>query len=291
MGHHYRHRVDADLMINAGVGVFFCLAFFVVFIPQHIECWSRQNCTGLSPWLLLFGGVSFVFAFYNVLLMDIGTLGACSGADGYDPEAFNCIAAFSPILQQALPAITGYPSWYYWYHIYCPKVLWTQHLYSLSLFLFFTLLGGGISLYVLLFSEEETRLFVGTSYGIIATLTNFIMWLPQIETTMRLRSRGALSVPMLISTVIADILFSMYLYLMAHQHWSVWLPQVPDAIQQIVLLCLLWHYDDIGVGKPNPIYTPMLSSSASTTLLVKFSNGDEEMHKPINRPAKPKTIF
>eukprot|EP00468_Gymnochlora_sp_CCMP2014_P013808 CAMPEP_0167754588 /NCGR_PEP_ID=MMETSP0110_2-20121227/8351_1 /TAXON_ID=629695 /ORGANISM="Gymnochlora sp., Strain CCMP2014" /LENGTH=233 /DNA_ID=CAMNT_0007640479 /DNA_START=344 /DNA_END=1046 /DNA_ORIENTATION=- len=208
------------------------------------------------------GGVSFVFAFYNVLLMDIGTLGACHGDEVYDPEAFNCIAVFSPILQQALPALTGYPTWYIWFHLYCPDVLWRTHLFSLSMFLGITGLGGVISLYVLFLRNQELIHYVGTIWGIIATVTNFIMWFPQIETTLRLKSRGALSVSTLVATVISDILFTMYLTTMANQHWSVWMPQVPDAFQQMLLLGILWHYGDLSSEKPNPIYTPLLSSTS-----------------------------
>eukprot|EP00471_Norrisiella_sphaerica_P002254 CAMPEP_0184493900 /NCGR_PEP_ID=MMETSP0113_2-20130426/27260_1 /TAXON_ID=91329 /ORGANISM="Norrisiella sphaerica, Strain BC52" /LENGTH=75 /DNA_ID=CAMNT_0026879383 /DNA_START=922 /DNA_END=1149 /DNA_ORIENTATION=+ len=32
---------------------------------------------------------------------------------------------------------------------------------------------------------------------------------------------------------------------MAHQHWSVWMPQVPDALQQMLLLVVLWHFGDL----------------------------------------------
>merc|ERR1711871_905693 len=95
------------------------------------------------------------------------------------------------------------------------------------------------------------------------------MWLPQIETTCRIKSRGSLSVSMLVATVISDILFTLYLVVLANQHWSVWLPQVPDAIQQIILLTLLWHFGDLSSDKPNPIPTPMLASSLLVEHTVK----------------------
>mmetsp|Transcript_31465 Transcript_31465/g.76771 ORF Transcript_31465/g.76771 Transcript_31465/m.76771 type:complete len:343 (-) Transcript_31465:249-1277(-) len=262
------YDVTSTTVINAGMGILFSIAFFVVFIPQHIECYKRKSCAGLSPWLLLLGGISFMFAFFNVLLMDIGTLGACSGDEKYDPEAINCIAVASPILQQMLPAITGYPSWYIWFHLYCPDVLWTQHLISLSIFLTCSTIGAGISLYVLFLRDQALIHFVGVIWGIIATITNFVMWFPQIETTIRIKSRGALSVSMLVSTIISDILFTLYLCILANQHWSVWLPQVPDAFQQMLLLALLWHFGDLGTEQPNPIYEPMLSKSTIADTFV-----------------------
>ncbi|GAB5369393.1 hypothetical protein AAMO2058_001400600 [Amorphochlora amoebiformis] len=258
-----RPEVTSSVVLNAGVGLFFSLTFFLVFIPQHLECYKRKTCAGLSPYLLLFGGISFMFAFYNVLLMDIDTLGACHGDEVYDPEAINCIAVFSPILQQALPAITGYPSWYVWYHLYCPPVLWKTHVMSLTIFLAASGMGAVISLYVLFLDDHELTHLVGTVWGLVATITNFIMWFPQIETTLRLQSRGALSIYTLVSTVISDILFTLYLVVMARQHWSVWMPQVPDAFQQMLILGFLWHFGELSFSKkePNPISTRMLSSS------------------------------
>mmetsp|Transcript_13691 Transcript_13691/g.18977 ORF Transcript_13691/g.18977 Transcript_13691/m.18977 type:complete len:338 (-) Transcript_13691:142-1155(-) len=255
--------VTPAVVLNAGVGIFFSALFFFVFVPQHLECYRRKSTAGLSPWLLLFGGISFMFAFYNVLLLDLDTLGVCHGDDKYKPEVYNCIAAASPILQQLLPAVTGYPTWYIWFHLYCPPELREQHIISLCLFLTTAFIGAAISLYVLFLQDRELTLFVGTTWGVIATITNFIMWFPQIETTIRLKSRGALSVSMLISTIISDIVFTLYLYVLARQHWSVWLPQVPDAFQQMLLLALLWHYGDLGTAEPNYISPSLLSSSTS----------------------------
>jgi len=103
-----------------------------------------------------------MFAFYNVLLMDIDTLGACHGDERYDPEMYNCIAVACPILQQLLPAITGYPSWYIWYELYCPSELRDQHTISLCLFLTTSAIGAMISLHVLFLRDHALIHNVGT---------------------------------------------------------------------------------------------------------------------------------
>lgn len=226
------------------------------YVPQHIEMMQDRSTAGLSPWLIFFGSLYTYTAFLDLALTDTASLLSCSGG------AYRCFIEAQPFLQMFLSALLSSALWYWFLlfykapsagvandedHITSNRI---AHLFydSFPPRIFFQLNVGAVAFITVValdLSHRGTEEQI-TSYahlcGHAAALLNAVMWLPQIITTLAYGHKGALSFYWVVASVVMDVVYSVYLAFLGFDV-SVWINNVPDAIQTSILFLIIVYYE------------------------------------------------
>jgi uncharacterized protein with PQ loop repeat len=224
------------------------------FVPQHLEMRKDKSTAGLSPWLLFFGSMYTYLAFLDIAMTDGAEVLNCG--DG----AYRCFISAQPLLQMLLSAALSSALWYWYLRFYATVLAASDesHIAESSLAhafydllppqLFFQLnvlvviVVSAFALAVIV-SGEITRVTTFAHFcGNVAALLNAVMWMPQIIVTAAYGHKGALSVHWVIASVVMDVVYSVYLATLGFD-MSVWLNNVPDAIQTGILLCIIIYME------------------------------------------------
>ena len=75
--------------------------------------------------------------------------------------------------------------------------------------------------------------------GLFASVVIGIVWLPQIYTTFRARSTGALSIEMLLLQAPGSLVVIVFQFISLNTDVTTWLPYLVTAIEQIILI-VMW---------------------------------------------------
>jgi len=102
-----------------------------------------------------------------------------------------------------------------------------------SIFLFLGMKKG--------FSSESVFSY-GKTLGIICSVVNFGLFLPQIITTIKLEDHGSLSLMYLSIQGPGGMINTSFMVFGQHEHWTTWLPIFATGCQQILLLCICVYY-------------------------------------------------
>jgi uncharacterized protein with PQ loop repeat len=217
------------------------------FVPQHLEMAADQSTAGLSPWLLFFGSIYTYLAFLDIALTDGAAVLQCG--DG----AYRCFISAQPFIQMLLSAAFSSALWYWFLRFYKPVAATDDEahisssgvahaFYDLVPPRYFFHLNVGLVAAVSLaaaaivrWSDSARIVSFAHGCGNAAALLNAVMWLPQIVVTAAYGHKGALSVHWVIASITMDIVYSVYLVVLGFDR-SVWLNNVPDAIQTSLLL-------------------------------------------------------
>jgi uncharacterized protein with PQ loop repeat len=78
-------------------------------------------------------------------------------------------------------------------------------------------------------------------WGGVATLTNAIMWIPQIMETWRLQHGGVLSVAALLFSAVGDLILGAYWVMEGENVW-IWGSLVADSSMQMILVGMVLYY-------------------------------------------------
>ena len=87
------------------------------------------------------------------------------------------------------------------------------------------------------FSSSNT-LNYGKTLGIICSVFNILLWLPQIITTCKLRDNGSLSLVYLGIQAPGGLINTCFLVFGQHENWTTWLPIFASCCQQLLLLII-----------------------------------------------------
>ncbi|CAN8071679.1 unnamed protein product [Agarophyton chilense] len=223
------------------------------FLPQHYEMAHKKSAVGVSPWLLFFNSLYTYLVALELLLLD--NL-ACK------VSPYRCFMNSQPLIQMIGSAFLCASMWYWFlkYHNvdhdhdgYKPPPHLTPQIHPHLFFNAFVVLATaftavGFSL-LHIFGRASPALIAYAQWcGLISAALNAIMWIPQIYVTASYGHKGDVSVWWVLSSVLMDVVYSIYLALMG-EHWTVWANNVPDAIQTSILLVLilrLEYLDDVA---------------------------------------------
>ncbi|PXF44553.1 hypothetical protein BWQ96_05731 [Gracilariopsis chorda] len=234
------------------------------FLPQHYEMAVKKSAVGVSPWLLFFNSLYTYLVALELILVDTTV---CTASH------FRCFMHAQPLIQMVGAAFLCATMWYWFLKYYDanhnqadafkPPPYFTPQLAPVTFFNAFLFISAAFTAvgFALL------QIFGRTSYplvtyaqwcGLLAAALNAIMWIPQIYVTASYGHKGDVSVWWVLSSVLMDVVYSVYLARMG-EHWTVWANNVPDGVQTTVLLLLilrLEYLDDIaGVDDyGNPIH-------------------------------------
>lgn len=224
------------------------------FVPQHLEMRADRSTAGLSPWLLFFGSMYTYLAFLDVALTDARSVLTCGAG------AYRCFISAQPILQMLLSAALSSALWFWYlkFHKAASPAMDESHIARSSLAhafydmlpprLFFQLniaAAAAVSALacVQVATGDAARIEAfAHGCGFLAALLNAVMWMPQIIVTAAYGHKGALSIHWVIASVVMDVVYSVYLAALGFD-MSVWLNNVPDALQTSVLLGIILYVE------------------------------------------------
>jgi len=144
--------------------------------------------------------------------------------------------------------------------------------YAPNLFIFMIIPIGVSSLLLYYYGYKahtsQTWAFV---LGIIAAVVTVPQWAPQIYKTWKMKSRGSLSVVMLIIQFPGSLLVTYFQAFLFSTSISTWLPYFFSAIQQgmLLALCLWFMFKDWRAGKHSD-----KEKQESQSLLGDHKNGE-----------------
>lgn len=87
-------------------------------------------------------------------------------------------------------------------------------------------------------SQQKSQIEI---WGAVATLTNAIMWIPQIIETWRLQHGGVLSVAALLFSAVGDFVLGAYWVVQGESFW-IWGSLVADSWMQMILIGMVLYY-------------------------------------------------
>lgn len=226
------------------------------YVPQHIEMAQDRSTAGLSPWLIFFGSLYTYIAFLDLALTDTAPMVVCSSG------VYRCFIDAQPFIQMFLSALLSSGLWYWFILFYkAPEAgiandeghITSNHIAhffydSLPPRIFFQLNVAAIvsvTTGALVVAQQGSKERIATYAhvcGHTAALLNAVMWLPQIITTLAYGHKGALSFYWVVASVVMDIVYSIYLAALGFD-MSVWINNVPDAIQTSILFGLIVFYE------------------------------------------------
>ena len=97
-------------------------------------------------------------------------------------------------------------------------------------------------IYVIIGSEDgyssNNTLNYGKILGIICSVFNILLWLPQIITTCKLKDNGSLSLVYLGIQAPGGLINTCFLVFGQHENWTTWLPIFASCCQQLLLLTI-----------------------------------------------------
>lgn len=184
--------------------------------------------------MLFFGSTALIFRLLTTVLQDLSRFDLC-----FSQGAVACGISMQAIAQSITNVLFGYPSWYFWYFSYEGRADSLGKLMALGLIVL-VVLASLLTFFAATGEMDLER--VGVTWGVIATVSNIVMWWPQIFTTVELRDKGILSLWTLAMSILRDWIIATSLLWAEESFWVV-LPYFPDSALQLVLIILARYYD------------------------------------------------
>ena len=267
-------------------------------IPQHLECAEQKSVVGLSPWLLLFGGLYTYLAALDIMISS-SELWVCTAG------SYRCFIDAQPLIQMIGSAVLSIALWY-WYLKYAhaegdedideeERALASNFFYAstfgplfFNAFLLIAILSSFIAIWVVVVYgvDSETAAYFAQTCGFTSTVLNGVMWLPQIYVTWSYKHKGALALGWVFASIVMDVVYSAYLDWLG-VNFSVWANNITDGIQTTILFFIVvyFEYVDSREGRDSyghiiggAIEQPRLENKRRSTLREALSDKllDEE---------------
>jgi uncharacterized protein with PQ loop repeat len=118
-------------------------------------------------------------------------------------------------------------------------------------------------------SQQQSQIEL---WGGVATLTNAIMWIPQIMETWRLQHGGVLSVAALLFSAVGDFVLGAYWVAKGENVW-IWGSLVADSSMQMILIGMVLYYRRRDSSNIAPTYDLLENGDVPEYDLV-LENGD-----------------
>lgn len=264
----YARAYPAKEAIWVVVGGAIFLGTFVSMIPQTVVLIKNKSNFGLNPFMVFMNNLCSILLTMNTI--------------AFHSSDFVGLLQYSFI--HAIPTLfTFFNNFLLWFG-YIPVVLLTiiffdkeirgkrpidqvkkekYQVYILDVLL--------VSLYVIFFLAyvvvglvngfhgDENAKYAKT-LGIICSVFNIMLWMPQIITTCKLQDNGSLSLVYLGIQAPGGLISTSFLVFGQHENWTTWLPIFASCCQQIILLtiCIFFKIKNrklTSVLDSNPLIT------------------------------------
>jgi uncharacterized protein with PQ loop repeat len=122
-------------------------------------------------------------------------------------------------------------------------------------------------------------------WGGVATLTNAIMWIPQIMETWRLQHGGVLSVAALLFSAVGDFVLGAYWVVEGENVW-IWGSLVADSSMQMILIAMVLYYRRRD-GSNIALSYDLLENGDVPEYDLVLENGDDAPEEASGEPEGP----
>lgn len=230
------------------VSLFFSVAIFVSYLPQHVKIIVRKTSEGLSPGFLLLGALSSFAAGMNIFLVSIPVRRCCTTF----LSKYECINALSNMFQifiQAIGSILVLVLCVFTTRNSIRESRRELQKLTVNFYVFLFYVVANIALYWKLSANLQDGdmgilyLFADIS-GIVALILSVAQYIPQLYTTWHLKHAGTLSIPMLCIQAPGGMIWATSLYLQPEAQWSSVVPFYGASLLQttLLLMCLYYNY-------------------------------------------------
>eukprot|EP01087_Luapelamoeba_hula_P024382 TRINITY_DN9264_c0_g1_i1.p1 TRINITY_DN9264_c0_g1~~TRINITY_DN9264_c0_g1_i1.p1 ORF type:complete len:319 (-),score=33.46 TRINITY_DN9264_c0_g1_i1:173-1129(-) len=234
------------------LGSLLSVGIIVSYVPQMWIIAKKQSSEGVSYWTMWFSYIAAYLTLINVILLKWDDI-TCTQYLGI----VDIYAILIPIIQLIVGPLSLYIL-YILVVIYMPRkpnatntLQQRRRHYWISVALFFiglivsiALALGAVAFVGKLDSHDDALLGYAKGLGLASAIITFIVWLPQIWTTWKLKDPGSLSVVMLCIQMPGALLVVFFQGFVNHGDWTTWVPYVATAFQEAVLIGL-WAWFSI----------------------------------------------
>jgi len=225
-------------------GWFLIIGTFLSFLPQYIEIVYKKSSNGIS-WIWQFvGNINQFSQFMNGFILQFHNILCCT-----ELGLNVCSSGLLPIYQLFSQWIAFFPL-YLFYLIYFDtkgdKVKEKDLKNASLVFYFLTFITlFCIALAIVFIITIGSNAWVTSLYaytlGIISSIMTIIQSAPQIYVTIKSKSKGSLSLLMLIITAIGMLMVTIF-FIIRGENISTWMPNLLGAVQQSILLSICMTY-------------------------------------------------
>ncbi|ORY93205.1 hypothetical protein BCR43DRAFT_552653 [Syncephalastrum racemosum] len=259
------------------ISVFLCIGLVISYLPQHYRIIANKTSDGFNAWFLLLGVVSSTSSFFNIILLQWDSIVCClsvevsSSHNGrfvlfllYFPNdrkrrSLPVPETTSEALQAALESKSDLSD--EWRLSLLIAVLCLAHL-AISFFITVVLLifvGGP--------QENAWTNYWAGFLGVLSMVLASFQYIPQIYTTWRRKTVGALSIPMMLLQTPGKTLTSMekimltksytgsalFVYSLAVRpgtNWTAWITYLVTGLLQgtLLVMCIAWRIRNRRLG-------------------------------------------
>lgn len=230
---------------------------------QHHSMLSSRSSEGVSVTMLFLANVNQFVSVLNIFVMKFVQLQACAHS-----SVKACVGNQLSTVQMLVLWVLYYPLFMYWLW-FCPtttqedrrakrRATWMFRAFNALMVLL------SAAAYFLLSYVGLCGITVDFAclMGWISTVVTIIQWTPQILTTYRAKSGGALSVLMIAINVPGSFVIVGYLKFISHEPTMVWFSTFVSGCQQGVLLVLLLWYQFCAPKKSASLGAPILTTQS-----------------------------
>jgi len=229
---------------DLSLGIFLIVGTVVTYIPQYVVIIKRKTSSGLSSFMI---GLTFLGSALTVINSCILTwpkfvcckslsFGNCL-ANNLASEQFlvSLVSTWIllPLFLKYAPRHTAQERWFF--RMNCG-------VFGLITTLAVTLSLIAAALWYILGYSANTLFIYATALGYISSINQIIMYTPQIYTTFKAKSGGSLSVASLCMQIPGSILVIVFQGVLNHAPFSTWVPYVFAAIEQFILVVMIFLY-------------------------------------------------
>ncbi|KAL1311836.1 hypothetical protein AAFC00_001911 [Neodothiora populina] len=269
-----------------GLSVFLVAGILGSYLPQHYKIIHRASSAGLSPWWVLLGALSSIFAAASIFVLPTSQndMACCRKISG-----IACAAALLGVIQVGMQWLCFTGIWAL-FLIFFPRKALTHPdephdpdmpkkssaviVAATTLITFLTVI---ILSTVFLLNSRDLLYSWANTLGIMASILSIVQYVPQLWTTWKLKHVYSLSLLTMMIQVPGSFVFAFSLWLRVGWHgWSTWLVYCVTGTLQAALLLMAFYFsrtnkvvgeDDVderedGDGEPTET-DPLLSGSTS----------------------------
>lgn len=250
--------------LDVSIAVFLLLGMFVSYLPQHYKIISTKSSEGFSPWYLLLGAVATSSNLLNITMLQWPLIQCCRVLSNSD-----CAENMLSIAQIAVQWVM-FVGIFVLYVIYFPasrkRVHPISHLYlsvppppllsfewrttlvvaaTISLHFFIAVFLSVVVLVKFGVGSEQVEWMAGV-WGLISMALATVQYLPQIFWTWKMKTVGALSIPMMMMQTPGSLLLVYSLSIRPGTNWTSWISFLVTGMLQGILLCMciVWSFKD-----------------------------------------------
>lgn len=229
------------------VSLFITIGILISYIPQYRIIYQTRSSYGISPYFLLLNNISGFAAMANLILLSFISLPCCGIRGGL--TGFECLNSQISLVQVGVQCFATFGI-----TLCClmftdferddkEKSVYLGIVQSFKVILSFVVILILVLIVCYIIGSKQVVLAMAKFLGMFSTLTTILQYLPQLQTTYRLKKSGALSIKMMCIQFPGGLVWASTLILKPGADWSSWLPYLSAALIQGVLLVMSVYYD------------------------------------------------